>query len=127
MGNIISFCFGYIVREIFEIWQNFQRENQENNQRLQANMPPPNNRNENEIFEIQNQPVEPDEPVEPVEPLQIEPARNENIPNPQNLSRYEQSRDQWFRRFQNPVYQSTRSRYRQVSPNAMEENHYQIM
>ena len=119
MGNIISFCFGYIVREIFEIWQNFQRENQENNQRLQAIMPPPNNRNENEVVEIENQPV--------VEPLQIEPARNENIPNPPNLSRYEQSRDQWFRRFQNPVYQSTRSRYRQVSPNAMEENHYQIM
>lgn len=118
MGNIISFCFGYIVREIFEIWQNFQRGNQENNQGLQAIMPPPNNIIENEIFEMPNQPVE---------PLQIEPARDDNIQNPPNLSRYEQSRDQWFRRFQIPVYQSTRSRYRQVSPNATEENHYQIM
>ena len=79
---------------------------------------------ENEIQEIdQNEVLA----IEWPEINQREVNQGENLQNAQNISRYEASRAQWWDNFRNPVYRSTRSRYVQVSQNASEENHYQLM
>ena len=98
MGNILSFALGLVWREICEYLQNFTRVNQRENIAPLA--------------------------IERPEILQIEGPRNPQI---QARSGYEQNREQWWQRFQNPIYQGTRSRYRQTSNNAAEENHYQLM
>ena len=106
MGNILSFGLGIISREIFEYVRSFARVNQRENHAPLAV-------DQNRILAIERPEI-----------LQIEGPQN--IPN-QAPSGYEVNREQWWQRFENPIYQGTRSRYRQTSNNAAEENHYQLM
>ena len=122
MGNIFTFLTGFFAREIFDHMQDFPQEpDAEEIPAPREILAPPNEEilEENQIQEIDQNEV-----------LAIEwPEINqrENLQNAQNISRYEASRAQWWDNFRNPVYRSTRSRYVQVSQNASEENHYQLM
>ena len=123
MGNIFTFLTGFFAREIFDIMQNFPQEPDAEEILAPREILAPEN---DEILE--NNPE--NQEIDQNEVLAIEWAegnQRDNLQNAPNISRYEASRAQWWDNFRNPVYRSTRSRYVQVSRNASEENHYQLM
>ena len=122
MGIIISFLAGFLARDYLGLMRanndEYNRENQV------ANLAPEilENAPEGQIQENLNN--------ENQALLAIEANNNEEAPqenNPENNDLYERSREQWWQRFGQPVYASTRSRYRNNARNVSEERLYQLM
>ena len=130
MGNFVSFCAGFVAGDFVNFLQTNTQEGNSNreeyHQRADLALGPPEN-----LAIAHNPAQQRNFPDAPGQILAIEQARGDHVQN-ENLrdngaEDYENSREQWWANFNNPVHRSTRSQYRQVAANTSEERLYQVM